>query len=78
MPSISASFHEDVVWKSFGNHNEKQETDKRFFKSKALLKLHAKELGIDMAGKDDETLAKEIYEAMVLQAAKKLDIESRG
>lgn len=75
IPTISATCHDNMIWNS---ESEAQEVNNTFFRSRAMLKMHAKELGIDIKGKDEQTLASEVYESMLVRAAKELNIELEG
>lgn len=75
--TVFAAFDHGHVWSP--NQNSDKEKEKGiYFKSEALIKMEARELGIETKGKDPEALAKEIFEARITNAATELGIEIEG
>lgn len=76
VPIASAESNHPFIESILGTeHKMDDEKGHEHYFSDTMVKLHAKELGIEIEGKDMETLKAEVYEALIMNAAEELGIE---
>lgn len=76
VPFASAESNHPFIESVLGTeHKMEEKRGDGHFLSDSMVKLHAKELGIEIEDKDMETLKAEVQEALIMNAAEEMEVE---